>query len=97
MVTSSTVLLLTTIGSLIVILALIIAFHQNVNATKGYRMRSLERERSQLLLEQEMLNMELARAQALVTLENDHGVQAMVKVTRPTYVESESELALKKL
>ncbi len=93
MVNNSTMLLLTTIGLLIVALALIIAFHQNRNATKGYRMRSLERERSQLLLEQEVLNMHIARSQALETLAADPKIQAMVAVKKPKYADEESSLA----
>ncbi len=93
MVTSSTALLLTTIGTLIVILALLILFHQNMNATKGYRLRSLERERSQLLLEQEVQNMEIAKAQALETLEADGKVQSMRSVKKPQYIKTDSAVA----
>lgn len=89
MVTSSTMLLLITIGTLIVVLALLILFHQNTNATKGYRLRSLERERSQLLLEQEILNMEIAKSQALETLQNDPRIQAMRKINQPQFVKTE--------
>ena len=90
---SGTVLLLFTIGSLIVILALLILFHHNMNATKGYKLRSLEYGRTQLLLEQEVLNMEIAKAQALNTLEQDGQVQAMLKVTKPKYVQVENSIA----
>lgn len=93
MVTNSTMLLLITIGTLIVGLALLILFHQNMNATKGYRLRSLERERSQLLLEQEILNMEVAKAQALDTLQSDPKISAMQKITKPQYIQTETSLA----
>jgi cell division protein FtsX len=95
MVTTSTALLLTTIGTLIVVLALLILFHQNMNATKGYRLRSLERERSQLLLEQEVQNMEIAKAQALETLEADNKVQSMKRVKKPQYIRTDSTVAQK--
>ncbi len=95
MVTNSTMLLLITIGTLIVGLALLILFHQNMNATKGYRLRSLERERSQLLLEQEILNMEVAKAQALETLQNDPKISAMQKITKPQFIKTETSLAEK--
>lgn len=90
MVESSTVLLLVVIGTLIIGLALLILFHHNLNATKGYNLRSLEFARSQLLLEQEILNMELAKAQALETLQGDKQVQAMRRPTRPKYIDGKS-------
>lgn len=95
MISNSTMLLLITIGTLIVVLSFLILFHQNRNATKGYRLRSLERERSQLLLEQEVQNMEIASAQALETLQNDGAVKAMAAVTKPMYMEADTSLAMK--
>ena len=73
------------IGSIILILALLILFHQNSNATKGYQLRNLEKERSQLLLEQEVLNMQVARAQAMDKIEADRQTQSMIPVIRPKY------------
>lgn len=86
MIERSTALLLAVIITLVIGLALLILFHQNFNATKGYKLRSLEYARSQLLLEQELLNMELAKAQSLNVLSTDAQVQAMVKPRSPTYV-----------
>lgn len=85
MVDQSTLLLMLSIGSLILILALMILFHQNSNATKGYQLRTLERERSQLLLEEEVLNMQVARAQAMEKIESDHQIQAMQTIKKPVY------------
>ena len=79
MVKSSTMLLLSTIALLIVVLALLILFHHNINATKGYTLRSLERTRTELLMEQEVLNMRLTEAQSLGSIEQDHQLQTMVK------------------
>lgn len=73
------------IGALILILALLILFHQNSNATKGYLLRNLERERSQLLLEQEVLNMQVAKAQAMENIEADRQIQTMIPVRKPQY------------
>jgi len=78
-------LLMFAIGSIIILLALLILFHQNSNATKGYQLRNLERERSQLLLEQEVLNMQVARAQAMDKIEADRQTQSMIPVIRPKY------------
>lgn len=74
-----------TIGLIILILALLILFHQNSNATKGYQLRNLERERSQLLLEEEVLNMQVAKAQAMEKIELDRQTQSMIKVKNPIY------------
>jgi hypothetical protein len=89
MVNQSTALLMTCIGSLILVLALLILFHENANATKGYSLRRLESERSVLLLEQEVLNMQIAEAQALDHLKDDAQIQKMIPFSNPKYVELE--------
>jgi|TARA_Y100000310_G_C20701835_1_gene830692 hypothetical protein len=88
MVNQSTVLLMVSIGALILLLALLILFHQNSNATKGYLLRNLERERSQLLLEQEVLNMQVAKAQAMDKIENDRQIQTMIPIKNPLYTKN---------
>ena len=93
MVRSSTALLMGCIGTLILTLALLILFHENANATKGYSLRTLENRRSLLLLEQEVLNMQIAQAQALETLEKDAQVQAMVVPRGTKYVQAEERVA----
>lgn len=78
------------IGSLILVLALLILFHENANATTGYRLRTLERQRSQLLLTEEVQNMQIAQEQALEKLQVDPRVQAMVNPKNPQYVKAPS-------
>jgi hypothetical protein len=90
---SSTVLLLFVIGTLIIALALLILFHHNLNATKGYRLRSLEHARSDLLLEQEVLNMQIAKSQSLQSLQNDPQVNAMQKMLKPKYIQGDLPIA----
>lgn len=85
MVNQSTMLLMISIGAIILVLSLLILFHQNSNATKGYQLRNLERERSQLLLEQEVLNMQVAKAQAMEKIESDRQIQIMIPVRNPKY------------
>ena len=89
MVNSSTVLLMTVIGALILLLAFLILFHENANATNGYRLRNLERDRAVLLLELEVLNMQVAQAQALESLNHDPQVEAMIQVRNPRYISEE--------
>ena len=93
MMSSSTMLLLVVVGALIIVLALLILFHHNLNATKGYRLRTLERARSQLLLEQEVLNMQIARSQSLEALSTDPLVLNMTKPKNPKYIQADASLA----
>jgi len=93
MMSSSTVLLLFVIGALIIVLALLILFHHNRNATKGYKLRSLERERTELLLQQEVLNMQIAKSQSLFALQNDRQILGMQKPAKPKYVRADSPIA----
>ena len=95
MMNSSTILLLVVIGTLIIVLALLILFHHNLNATKGYRLRSLERVRAELMLEQEVLNMQIAKSQSLDNLKNDPQVQAMLKPKNSKYIQGEESLPTK--
>lgn len=87
MVQQSTMLLMLSIGSLILLLALVILFHENANATEGYRLRTLERERNQLHLEREVLNMQIAESQSLENLGKDPKISAMAIPKKPTYVD----------
>jgi hypothetical protein len=93
LMTTSTSLLLTVIGTLIIVLAFLILFHHNLNATKGYRLRTLEHARSQLLLEQEVLNMQIAKSQSLETLQDDPQVQFMQKPTKAKYAKDDASVA----
>ncbi len=86
LVDQSTMLLMVVIGALILILALLILFHENANATKGYKLRTLEHQRTQLLLEQEIQQMQIAEHQALEKLQDDPSIKAMVQARNPTYV-----------
>ncbi len=93
LVDQSTVLLMVCIGSLILILALLILFHENANATKGYKLRTLEYQRTQLLLEQEIQQMQIAEQQALEKLQDDPGIKGMVQARNPSYVTGMASVA----
>jgi hypothetical protein len=90
LVNQSTALLMTSVGALILILALLILFHENANATKGYSLRKLENQRSVLLLEQEILNMQIAEVQALDHIQNDPQIARMKAFSSPQYVKAEA-------
>lgn len=86
-------MLLTVIATLIIVLALLILFHHNLNATKGYKLRSLEHARSQLLLEQEVLNMQIAKSHSLEALQNDPQILLMQKPVKPKYIQADVSVA----
>ena len=90
-------LLMVSIGSLIFLLALLILFHENANATKGYKLRSLEHQRSALLLEEEVVNMQVAQQQAIETLQNDARIQGMIAVRSAGYIQPDSTVAMQPL
>lgn len=90
LVDQSTILLMVVIGSLILMLALLILFHENANATTGYQLRTLERQRSQLLLTEEVQNMQIAQQQAIEQLQQDPRIQAMAAVKNPQYVRGDA-------
>lgn len=96
LVNQSTALLMVCIGALILMLALLILFHENANATKGYSLRKLENQRSVLLLQQELLNMQIAEAQALESLQNDTQIARMIPFKNPKYVPAEPAVAVVK-
>ena len=93
MMSASTVTLLIATGALIIALALLILFNENYNATKGYKLRTLERERSQLLVTEEVLKMRIAEAQALGTFQNDPLILAMVKAKGAEYIKGDTAVA----
>jgi hypothetical protein len=93
MMSTSMVILLFATAALIILLALLILFNENYNATKGYKLRTLERERSQLLLAEELLKMRLAEAQALATFQSDPQILGMVDIAQPTYIRGDTAVA----
>jgi hypothetical protein len=93
LVQQSTFLLMGVIGLLILVLALLILFHENINATKGYKLRTLERQRSEDLLRLEVMNMQIAQQQSLQNLQADPKIQAMIPVKKPTYVQGDQKVA----
>ena len=94
LINQSTALLMMCIGALILGLALMILFHENANATKGYNLRKLENQRSILLLRQEVLNMQIAESQALETLQNDATIQAMIPAAKLRYTQQDPVVAV---
>jgi hypothetical protein len=97
LIQEGTFLLMFSIGTLIILLAFLILFHNNATATRGYRLRTLERERTQLMLEQEVVKMKIAQAQALETLQNDKKIHVMIPTTKEQYYIIEDSAVAEKM
>lgn len=81
--------------ALVAIISLVYLANSNRNATKGYALKNLEIERSQLLTENEIWNMEIARVQALANIQNDPKVKSMVKTDTPMFIRGDTAIAAK--
>ena len=80
---------------LVALISLAYLANANRNATKGYALKSLEYQRTQLLTENEVWDMEIARVQALANIQNDPVVTSMVKADKPLFVRGDTAIASK--
>ena len=81
--------------ALVAIISLAYLANSNRNATKGYALKNLELQRSQLLTENEVWDMEIARVQALANIQNDPKVKSMVKTDTPLFIRGDTAIASK--
>lgn len=81
--------------ALVTVISLVYLANSNRNATKGYALKNLELERTQLLTENEVWDMEIARVQALANIQNDPKVLSMVKTDTPLFVRGDTAIAAK--
>lgn len=58
----------------------------NANATKGYNIRILEEEKSNLLIEKELLDVKIAELESLSTIMQDDDIKEMEKIDNPDYL-----------
>ncbi len=79
--------------TLVTIISLAFLANANRNATKGYALKTLELERSRLLTETEVWNMQIAKVQSLTSLKNDPAIQRMVRVNQPKFVRGDTAIA----
>ena len=75
-----------TLLSLIVCLLLYYVWILNVNATKGYNIRILEREQKNLLIEKELLDVKIAELESLSNIMQEEDLKEMEKVEDPDYL-----------
>ena len=80
---------------LVVIISLAYLANANKNATKGYALKNLEAKRADLLTENEVMDMEIARVQALDNIQNDPKVKSMVRSDAPLFVRGDTAIASK--
>ncbi len=71
---------------LIGILGIYYVFVLNVNATKGYNVRTLEIARKNYVFEENLLNIKIAEAESLTNLTNSPFVGGMEQVENPRYL-----------
>ena len=81
--------------ALIALISLAYLANSNRNATKGYALKNLELKRSQLVTENEVWDMEIARVQSLANIQNDEKVKSMVKTNEPLFIRGDTAIAAK--
>ncbi len=67
--------------------------HSNLNATKGYALKTLELQRSKLLMENEVWDMQIAKVKSLDTLQNDPSIKMMVRADQPLFIRGDTAIA----
>ncbi len=72
--------------SIIVWLLLYYVWILNVNATKWYDIRILEREKRSLLIEKELLDVKIAELESLSTILDEDNIKNMEKAENPNYL-----------
>ncbi len=80
---------------LVALISLAYLANSNRNATKGYALKTLELQRSKLLTENEVWDMEIARVQALSSIQNDPKVKSMVSIDKPLFIRGDTAIAAK--
>lgn len=87
--------LLFVIITLVTLISLAYLANANRNATKGYALKNLELKRTNLLTENEVWDMEIAKVQALENIQKDPQIQKMVKANEPMFVRGDTAIAAK--
>ena len=72
--------------SLIILLLIYYVWILNVNATKGYDIRELEREKRELSIEKELLDVKLAELESLSNISSEDDLENMEDARNPEYL-----------
>lgn len=78
---------------LVGIISLVYLAHSNRNATKGYALKTLELQRSKLMMENEVWDMEIAKVKSLETLQGDPKIRSMVRADQPQFIRGDTAIA----
>lgn len=84
--------LIFTLAVLIAVLSVLQLLHANRVATRGYIIRNLEIEKAQVLNDNQILKMQVARAKSLTSIIKNETTMRMVEVTQPTFLIVGSDL-----
>ena len=78
---------------IVAIISLIFLAHANKNATKGYALKNLEKQRTNLVTENEVWDMEIANVKSLENLLNDPKILSMRKADQPRFMRGDTAIA----
>lgn len=81
--------------TLVCLISLAYLAHSNQTATQGYALKTLEAKRSNLVIENEVWDMQIAKTQSLAELENDPKIVSMVKAEKPLFIRMDTAIAKK--
>lgn len=81
--------------ALVCLISLAYLAHANKNATKGYSLKNLELKRSNLIVQNEVWDMQIAKAQSLEVLQKDAKIASMIKAEKPLFIRMDTAIAKK--
>ncbi len=85
--------LLFVVVALVAIVSFLYLAHANRNATKGYSLKSLEQQRGHLMVQNEILDMQIAQIRSLDALQNDPKILSMRRADQPQFVRGDTAVA----
>ncbi|MBI5411586.1 hypothetical protein HZA43_00230 [Candidatus Peregrinibacteria bacterium] len=81
--------------TLICLLSLAYLAHANQNATRGYALRNLELKQSNLAIQNEVWDMQIAKAQSLEIIQKDPKILSMIKADKPLFIRMDTAIVKK--
>ncbi len=86
-------MVLIVMGLVLSLLSLSFLFFANSQATQGFHLKTLQEQRADLMLSNEVLAMQIAGTEALDNLEENGQVKKMVNAESPLYLKGTSAVA----
>ncbi len=86
------------IFNIIIICVLTVTYiiHSNKTATTGYVLKQLEDERKRLVIQSEVWDMKISRAQSLLMKKSSPTILSMQQISDPLFTRGDSAVAMKK-